>query len=111
MTKILQAPTLSKSDKESMISELLKSASVDASKNSTVKSFLDTLAENNRLSVLGPVCEKFEELMAASRGEVELRVTSAEELDRKTLQKLEAAVKGSKLASGRKLKVVPHVSL
>lgn len=59
--------------------------------------------------MLPAVCEKFDELMAAGRGEVEVRVTSAEELDKRTLQKLEGAVKGSKLASGRKLKVIPKV--
>lgn len=48
--------------------------------------------------------------MASRNGEVEVRVVSAEELDRKTSQKLEAAVKGSKLAAGRKLKVTPRVS-
>lgn len=48
--------------------------------------------------------------MAAGRGEVEVRVTSAEELDRRTLQKLEGAVKNSKLGGGRKLKVVSRVS-
>lgn len=42
-----------------------------------MKNFLDTLAENNRLSVLEGVCEKFGVLMGAHRGEVEMTVTSA----------------------------------
>ena len=44
----------------------------------TVKNFLKTLADNNRLGILEGVCEKFGVLMSASRGEVELVVTSAQ---------------------------------
>lgn len=36
-----------------------------------------TLAENNRLNILAGVCEKFATLMEASRGEIELTITSA----------------------------------
>lgn len=48
--------------------------------------------------------------MGAHRGEVEMRVTSAAPLDAKVLKQLEAAVGKSKLAQGKKLKVVPKVS-
>lgn len=44
----------------------------------TVKNFLKTLADNNRLGILEGVCEKFGVLMGASRGEVELVVISAQ---------------------------------
>lgn len=44
----------------------------------TVSNFLQTLAENNRLGLLGGVCSKFNELMSAERGEVEMVVTSAQ---------------------------------
>lgn len=94
------------------MTELLKAASVSESskEGATVKNFLNTLADNNRLSILGGACEKFDELMSASRGEVELRITSAEELDKRILQKLEQTVQKSKyVGSGRKLKVVPRV--
>jgi F-type H+-transporting ATPase subunit O len=43
----------------------------------TVKNFLTTLAENNRLGLLKGVCDKFGVLMSAARGEVEMVVTSA----------------------------------
>lgn len=46
-------------------------------KADTVKNFLKTLAENNRLGILEGVCEKFSTLMGAARGEVDLIVTSA----------------------------------
>lgn len=45
--------------------------------NPTVKNFLATLADYNRLSILKGVTEKFGQLMSASRGEVEMTITSA----------------------------------
>ena len=47
-------------------------------KGEIVKNFLSTLAENNRLGALEGVCEKFNTLMGAHRGEVELNITSAQ---------------------------------
>ena len=46
-------------------------------KGDTIKNFLKTLAENNRLGILEGVCDKFVTLMGAARGEVDLIVTSA----------------------------------
>jgi F-type H+-transporting ATPase subunit O len=73
---IMEAPTLSAEDKSAIVAELQKHTG-GADKADTVKNFLNTLAENNRLSLLKGVCEKFGELMGANRGEVELTVTSA----------------------------------
>ena len=49
-----------------------------ADKGDIVKNFLKTLAENNRVSILEGVCEKFTILMGASKGEMDLTVTSAQ---------------------------------
>lgn len=57
------------------MAELQKSA---GAAGETVKNFLATLAENNRLGLLPGVCAKFGELMSAARGEVEMTVTSAQ---------------------------------
>lgn len=46
-------------------------------KGDTVKNFLKTLADNNRLGLLQGVCEKFTTLMGAARGELDLTITSA----------------------------------
>ncbi|KAI7349225.1 hypothetical protein KC354_g13314, partial [Hortaea werneckii] len=74
------------------------------------KNFLQTLAENNRLSVLEGVCEKFSTLMSAARGEVEMTITSAAPLDNKMVKQLETAVSKSQyVGQGQKLKVVPKV--
>lgn len=76
LATILQAPTLSSEDKSQIVSELQKHTA-GADKDATVKNFLATLAEYNRLGLLKGVCEKFGELMSAAKGEVELTVTSA----------------------------------
>lgn len=76
LTTILSAPTLSAADKAAIVAELEKSAGI-GSQAETVKNFLRTLAENNRLALLNGVCDKFGELMSAARGEVEMTVTSA----------------------------------
>lgn len=72
---VLSTPTLTPEDKSAIVAELNKLA---GGSNQTVKNFLETLAENNRLGLLKGVCGKFAQLMAASRGEVEMTVTSAQ---------------------------------
>ena len=73
---ILSAPTLTAQDKGHIVTELLKHMA-GADKNETVKNFLKTLADNNRLSILDGICEKFGTLISVHRGEVEMVVTSA----------------------------------
>ncbi|EGY15633.1 ATP synthase subunit 5 [Verticillium dahliae VdLs.17] len=75
LVAILDAPTLSADDKSAIVAELKKQA---GGANDTVSNFLAALAENNRLGILPGVCEKFAELIAAAKGEVELIVTSAQ---------------------------------
>lgn len=76
LQSILEAPTLTVEDKKQIIAELQKHMG-GQDKGDVVKNFLMALAENNRLRLLEPVCEKFAQLMSAYRGEVELVVTSA----------------------------------
>ncbi|CAG8011623.1 unnamed protein product [Penicillium salamii] len=107
LVNILGAPTLSNADKKSIVEELAKVAGAD--KAGIVQNFLETLAENNRLGSLNGVCEKFATLMGAHRGEIDLNITSAQELDAKTLNRLEKAVSKSEYSQGQKLKVVAKV--
>lgn len=107
LATILDAPALTPADKSAIVAELEKPAGT----NATVKNFLQTLAENNRLSLLGGVCTKFGELMSAARGEVEMTVTSATPLDNRTLSRLETAVsKSTYVGQGKKLKVTNEVN-
>ena len=106
---ILTAPTLTMSDKKQIVAEIQKSTGVQ-DKTNTLTNFLNTLAENNRLSVLEGVCDKFAVLMSAARGEVEVTITSAAPLDQKVVRQLEQAVSKSQyVGQGQKLKVVPKV--
>ncbi|RYP69472.1 hypothetical protein DL771_006124 [Monosporascus sp. 5C6A] len=109
LAAILQTPTLSDADKSAIVAELQKSLGA-AANNETVKNFLATLAENNRLGILKGVVDKFAEIISASRGEVELVVTSAQQLDNRTLSRLETAVSKSQYSQGKKLKVRNEVN-
>ncbi|KAK3056591.1 ATP synthase F0 subcomplex subunit OSCP atp5 [Extremus antarcticus] len=110
LQSILTAPTLSVEDKKQIVAEIQKSINV-TDKTNTVQNFLNTLAENNRLSVLEGVCEKFNTIMSASRGEVEMTITSASQLDQKVVKQLEQSVQKSQyVGQGKKLKVVPKVN-
>ena len=110
LVKILAIPRLSAADRSAIVAELQKSIG-PAGAAETVKNFLAALAENNRLSLLGGVCGKFAELMSAWRGEVEMTVTSAEQLDNRTLSRLETAVsKSDYVGQGMKLKVTNKVN-
>ncbi|KKK26564.1 hypothetical protein P175DRAFT_0441824 [Aspergillus ochraceoroseus IBT 24754] len=108
LINILSTPTLTASDKQQIVAELQKVAGAD--KADILKNFLATLAENNRLGLLDGVCEKFGTLMSAHRGEIELTITSAQELDNKTLTRLEKAVAKSEFSQGKKLKIVSKVN-
>ncbi|CAK4032022.1 ATP synthase subunit 5, mitochondrial [Lecanosticta acicola] len=105
---ILSSPTLTADDKKQIVAEIQKTTNVQ---DKTIGNFLNTLAENNRLSVLEGVCEKFAQLISASRGEVEMTITSAAPLDNKIVKQLEAAVSKSQyVGANKKLKVVPKVN-
>ncbi|KAL4803577.1 ATP synthase delta subunit-domain-containing protein [Aspergillus unguis] len=108
LTGIISTPTLSAADKEAIVTELQKVAGAD--KGELLKNFLATLAENNRLGLLNGVVDKFGALMSAHRGEIELTITSAQELDTRTLNRLEKAVSKSEFSQGKKLKVVSKVN-
>ena len=108
LASIIGAPTLTTADKKEVVAELQKLTG-GSDKGDTLKNFLTTLAENNRLGVLENVCEKFGTLMGAHRGELDLSITSAQELDSKSISRLEKAVSKSEYSQGKKLKVVTNV--
>ena len=76
LPSILGAPTLTPSDKSQIVQELQKHMG-NIEKGDTVKNFMKTLADNNRLGILEGVCEKFAVLMGAAKGELEMVVQSA----------------------------------
>ncbi|EKJ71039.1 hypothetical protein NXS19_000369 [Fusarium pseudograminearum] len=108
LVAVLRTPTLADADKKAIVDELVKQINT---KDETVKNFLSTLAENNRLGLIPGVVDKFSTIISAARGEVELTVTSAQALDKRTLSRLETAVaKSSYVGQGKKLKVTNEVN-
>lgn len=102
---------MSAGDKSAIIDELQKRIG-DSGRGDTVRNFMKTLAEYNRLGLLQSVCEKFGQLISAARGEVEATVISATPLDSKSLSRLETAVsKSSFIGEGRKLRIKNTVKL
>jgi F-type H+-transporting ATPase subunit O len=107
---IVAAPTLTPADKDAIVAELQKQAGVSGTGADTIKNFLSTLAENNRLGLLQGVADKFAVLVSAAKGEVEMVVTSAQPLDSRNLSRLEAAVQKSQhVGPGKKLKITQKV--
>jgi F-type H+-transporting ATPase subunit O len=68
------------------------------------------LSENGRLASAPKVFADFNTLMSAYRGELEVIVTSAEQLDSKALSRLEKALKGTEVAQGKTLKISNRVN-
>lgn len=62
------------------------------------------------MSQTSKVIADFNSLISAYRGELEVSVTSAEALDSKTMSRLEKALKSSKEAEGKTLKIVNKVN-
>jgi F-type H+-transporting ATPase subunit O len=109
LSPILHSPTLTESDKSSIVAELERHTGAGADKSGAMKNFLRTLADNNRLGLLEGVCEKFGELMGAHRGEMELVITSAARLEERVVKRLETAVGKSEYSHGKRIKVVTKV--
>lgn len=71
-----------------------------------VLNFLSVLAENNRLGEFSAVAKAYAELQDAYEGQVEATVTSATELDSKTLNRIKSAISASKyVGAGQELKL------
>lgn len=105
--EILSNPALSNEDKKTVVSTLSTASKAEK----TVTNFLNVLAENNRLSLLPAIADKFETLSNAAKGIVEATITSAAPLDTKTINRLQSAIsKSSFVGSGKKLTVNNRVN-
>lgn len=89
---ILTDPSLSSEDKKTVISTITESVGGDK----VFKGFLETLAENNRMSLIDEVVENYFKLQNAGEGLVEATVTSVSPLDPSTLKKINTAIANSK---------------
>jgi F-type H+-transporting ATPase subunit O len=107
LNTVVENPSLSTEDKKQLVKTITESANVDQ----TTGNFLNVLAENNRLGLIGSVIKQFETLSNAHHGLVEATVTSADALDKKTISRLEAAISKSEfVGQGQKLKLANKVN-
>lgn len=98
----LETPVLSRDAKKTGVNSLLgKNKYSDVTVN-----FFNLLAENGRLDQTEKVIEAYQQLMTAHRGELSVNVTSAKELDAKTLNRLRDILSKSPLAGKAKSLVV-----
>jgi F-type H+-transporting ATPase subunit O len=104
----LNNPALSSGDRSTVVEILTKQVpSIDAS----VSNLLQVLGENNRLDLLQSIFVQFKVLTDAHNGVVEAVVTSATELDSKTLKKIESSISKSKfVGSGKTLRLTNKVN-
>jgi F-type H+-transporting ATPase subunit O len=98
----LETPTIDRQKKQKVVDVLLEKGKYSP----LVSNFLGVLAENGRLNETEKVISAFSQLMVAVRGEVSVVVTSAKELDQKTLNKIKDSLNKNQVAGeGKKLMV------
>ena len=106
---ILANPSLSSQDKKVIVDVLTRT--VGESDRDIVRSFLDTVGANNRFSHLSGIVGEFERLMRARKGEVDVVITSATQLDHRTLARLESAIgKSQFIGQGKKIRMQNKVN-
>jgi F-type H+-transporting ATPase subunit delta len=76
---LIKSPVISRKDKLEVVRQISKKANF----SELASNFLGLLAENNRLSVLEDIIEKFYSLVSEHKGELKVEVISAVELDEK----------------------------
>ncbi|AOW03978.1 OSCP/delta subunit of ATPase [Yarrowia lipolytica] len=101
VAQIVSNPTLSHEDKQTVVNVLSQAVGGDK----TLTNFLTVISDNNRLALIPGIIEKFETLVNASKGLVEATVTSASELDKKTVNRIQAAIAGSSFVGEGELKL------
>ncbi len=89
--RLVRSPVFSASNQIAAI----ETAAAEAGMSGLTLNFIRLLAKNRRLPALSEVIRGFAMLAAASRGEVQAEVTSAEKLSPKHLDELKAALKAS----------------
>ncbi|KAI9347969.1 OSCP/delta subunit of ATPase [Zopfochytrium polystomum] len=96
----LETPIADRAAKREGVRQILGSGKY----SELVTNFFDVLAENGRLDQTSKVIASFDSLMTAHRGEVTVVVTSAKELDAKSLSRVRDSLQKSALIQkGQKL--------
>ncbi len=86
---LVESPVVSRDDAANAVAAVAKAMKLD----SLTAKFLGVLAENRRLAELGAMIDAYDSIVAAHRGEVTAKVTSAHPLDAGQLKALTANLK------------------
>ena len=97
-------PTVPRAEKQMKLENLLE----DGKFSHLTKNLVITMSANGRVGELAKVVDSFTELMEAARGIVNVRIISAEKLDKKHLDKIQSAVVGM-AGAGKKVNVEVQV--
>ena len=94
----LETPTIDRSKKLEGVKLIQNKIGL----SETVSNFLNVLAENGRLKNTEQIVGAFESIMTAHRNELEVEVTTASEIDSKTLTKVKEILSKKQLMGGNK---------
>ncbi len=94
LQRLVRSPVLSREDQMRAMAAILSRADASA----LTGRFVGLLAERRRLFVLGPIIERFNQMLAAHRGEISAQVISARTLTDERLDQIRATL--SKVLGG-----------
>ncbi|KAF9430831.1 ATP synthase F0 subcomplex subunit OSCP atp5 [Entomortierella beljakovae] len=104
LREYLENPTINRIEKKGGVNQLLSAGKY----NELTKNFFDTLAENGRLNDTIKIINSYGSLMSAHRGEVQVTITSAKELDVKEVNKIKGFLSKSALVTSKQTLIVSN---
>ncbi|KAI1312304.1 ATP synthase F0 subcomplex subunit OSCP atp5 [Mortierella claussenii] len=104
LREYLENPTINRIEKKSGVQQLLQAGKY----NDLTKNFFDALAENGRLYDTVKIINSYSSLMGAHRGEVQVTITSAKELDAKEIAKVKGYLAKSSFITSKQTLVVSN---
>ncbi|KAG0220514.1 ATP synthase F0 subcomplex subunit OSCP atp5 [Mortierella sp. GBA43] len=104
LREFLENPTINRIEKKSGVQKLLSAGKY----SDLTKNFFDTLAENGRLNDTVKIIDSYGSLMSAHRGEVQVTITSAKELDIKDVNKVKGFLAKSAFVSAKQTLIVSN---
>ncbi|KAF9973674.1 ATP synthase F0 subcomplex subunit OSCP atp5 [Actinomortierella ambigua] len=100
----LENPTINRNEKKDGVKKMLSAGKY----SDLTKNFFDTLAENGRLYDTVKIINSYDSLMSAHRGEVQVTITSAKELDAKDITKIKGFLSKSSYVGPKQTLVVAN---
>ncbi|KAF9389086.1 ATP synthase F0 subcomplex subunit OSCP atp5 [Podila verticillata] len=104
LREFLENPTINRIEKKSGVQQMLAAGKY----NDLTKNFFDTLAENGRLYDTVKIINSYGSLMSAGRGEVQVTITSAKELDAKEVAKVKGFLAKSSFVTAKQTLIVSN---